>query len=311
MSVRLLVHDLNKRYGLVEALRGVSFAVAAGEVFGLLGVNGAGKTTALECLSGLRAPDRGRIEVGGLDPRRDPRGARAKLGVVLPVLSLPEQVTPREALRLFGTWRGDGRAPEALLDRFGLGAEADVRVQALSQGQRQRLNLALAFLGEPEALLLDEPSTALDPQARRDLQGEILRLKAEGRALVLATHLLDEAEQLCDRVAILDRGRIVAEGTPRELAARTDRRQRVRIEADRPLPRDLLAGRAEVHAVEVRGNVVRFGTAAPARVLAALLPELAAQGLEVRALEVRPPTLEESFLRLTRADPEEAGETES
>lgn len=300
MSARLLVEDLHKRYGLVEALRGVSFAVGAGEVLGLLGVNGAGKTTALECLSGLRVPDWGRIEVAGIDPRRDPRGARARLGVLLPMLALPEQVTPREALRLFGTWRGERRAPEALLDRFGLGAEADVRVQALSQGQRQRLNLALAFLGEPEALVLDEPSTALDPQARRDLQAEILRLKQEGRALVLATHLLDEAEQLCDRVAIIDRGRILAQGTPRELAAHTDRRQRVRIEADRPVPRALLAGRAEVDELEVHGTVVRFGTAAPARVLAGLLPELAAQGLEVRALEVRPPTLEESFLSLTR-----------
>lgn len=299
MDARIKVEDLKKSYGSVAALAGVSFEVGAGEVFGLLGVNGAGKTTTLEILSGLREPDSGRVEIAGIDPGKDSRSARAQIGVVLPAVSLPEQATPREALRLFATWRGDLRDPQELLERFGLGAQAGERVGRLSQGQRQRLNLALAVLGEPPVMLLDEPSNGLDPAARHQLQEEISRMREAGRAVVLATHLLDEAEKLCDRVAILDHGGIIAQGTPAELEAKVGRRQRVRIETDRPLPTDLWTARTGIEDVRAEGNELVFATASSAAALADLLPALARQRIEVRNLEVRPATLEESFLRLT------------
>jgi ABC-2 type transport system ATP-binding protein len=272
MAAAIIVEDLRKSYGSVVALDGISFTVGAGEVFGLLGVNGAGKTTTLEILSGLREPDAGRVGIAGLDPARDPRAVRAKIGVVLPTVSVPELATPREALRLFATWRGDRRDPQELLERFGLGEQADGRVGRLSQGQRQRLNLALGVLGEPPVMLLDEPSNGLDPAARHQLQEEIAQMREAGRA--------------------------VAQGTPAELATKIGRRQRVRIET---------AGHAgawpEIEGVEdlVREEAaVSFATADAVKVLARLLPELARQGIEVRNLEVRPATLEESFLRLTQ-----------
>ncbi|HYC71743.1 MAG TPA: ABC transporter ATP-binding protein [Opitutaceae bacterium] len=302
MEAKIVVQNLTKRYGPVTALDRVSFSVGAGEIFGILGVNGAGKTTTLECLSGLREPDDGSIAIGGLEPRRHLRAVRAKIGVVLPVLALPEQVTAGEAVRLFATWRGDRRETRDLLGRFGLAAQADARAGQLSQGQRQRLNLALACLGEPEVMLLDEPSNGLDPQARHELQEEILRMKREGRAVVLATHLLDEAERLCDRVAILDRGRILAEGSPAELAARAGRRQRVRLEADRPVPPETWRGIPAIEDATAEGSVVTFAASSVAATLGALLPRLAERGIEVRALEARPATLEESFLRLTGTD---------
>lgn len=299
MSARIIVQDLRKRYGSVEALRGVNFEVAAGEVFGLLGPNGAGKTTTLECLSGLRQADTGRIEIAGVDPRSDPRAARARTGVVLSELSLPDQVTAREALRLFAAMHGDRRKPEALLERFGLAEQARAQVRALSQGQKQRLNLALAFLGEPEVMLLDEPSTGLDPRARRDLQLEVRRMRDDGRAIILATHLLDEAEQLCDRVAIIVRGQFVAQGTPAELARHSGRRQRVRLETDRPVSSGRWREACELCDVAEDGTVLSFGTSSAAQALAKILPALAAEGLEVRSLDVRPATLEEAFLQLT------------
>lgn len=299
MEPLIVLENLHKRYGPVEAVRGVSFAVRAGEVFGLLGVNGAGKTTTLECLSGLRTPEAGSVRIAGIDVLKNPRAARARIGVVLPMVSLPEQVTPAEALRLFGVWRGDRRDPRVWLERFGLAAQADEHVGALSQGQRQRLNLALACQGEPAVMLLDEPSNNLDPQARYELQEEIRRLKAGGRAVVLATHLLDEAERLCDRVAILDHGRIMAEGAPRELAERGGRRQRVRLELDGAVQAGAWTEGAGIEDAVVTENVLTFATSSAARALAVLLPELERQGLEVRSIEARPATLEETFLRLT------------
>lgn len=304
MDVGIKIEDLRKSYGPVTALAGVSISVRAGEVVGLLGVNGAGKTTLLECLSGLREPDAGGVEVGGVDVRKKPGALRSKIGVVLPHLSLPEQITPREAVRLFATWRADPRKPEAVLDTFGIGPLADQRVRGLSQGQRQRLNLALAGLGEPAVMLLDEPSNGLDPAARHELQQEILRMRQAGRAVLLATHLLDEAESLCDRVAIIDRGRIIAEGTPAELAARVGKRQRVRIETA-AVHADAWTEMEGVEEMVVEGNVVSFLAEKGAQKVAEALIRLEKQGIEVRNLEVRPARLEESFLRLTDAGREE------
>ena len=221
MSAHVVVADLTKRHGAVQAVRGVSFVIARGETFGLLGPNGAGKTTTLECLVGLREPDEGRIEIAGVDVRAAPDAAKERLGAAFAGSALPDQITPREALRLFGAFYREREEPAALLARFALTEKADVPFATLSTGQRQRLALALAFVNRPEFVVLDEPASGLDPQARHELHAHIAAMRREGRTVLLATHDLHEAEKLCDRVAIIARGKIVAAGPPQELAAGT------------------------------------------------------------------------------------------
>ena len=217
MSKPIAVENLSRRFGAVQAIDGVSFEVAAGEIFGLLGPNGAGKTTALECVLGLILPDAGCIEICGFHARQ--RRAREKIGAVLQATGLQDKITPREALALFAAFYPESINSKALLDRFGLTEKTDAAFESLSGGQKQRLALALAFVGNPQVLLLDEPTTGLDPQIRREVQNHIRALKAEGRAILLCTHDMDEAAQLCDRVAVIARGRIVATGAPRDLIA--------------------------------------------------------------------------------------------
>ena len=217
MIAAIAVQGLSRRYGAVQAIDGVSFEVGAGEVFGLLGPNGAGKTTTLECILGLTKPDQGRIEICGIDACR--RQAREKTGAVLQATGLQDKITPREALDLFASFYRAPLSSEVLLQRFGLVEKADAAFETLSGGQKQRLALALAFAGNPQALLLDEPTAGLDPQIRREVQGHIRAMKDDGRAILLSTHDMDEAEQLCDRIAVIARGRIVAVGTPHELMA--------------------------------------------------------------------------------------------
>jgi len=215
----IAVRDLRHRYGGVEAVNGISFEVAAGEVFGLLGPNGAGKTTTLESILGLIAPDQGEIAVAGIDIRADMRAAAAKTGAVLQATGLQDKITPREALNLFAAFYPAPLGTEDLLSRFGLVEKADARFETLSGGQKQRLALALAFIGDPLVLLMDEPTAGLDPQMRREVQDHILAMKDNGRAILLATHDMEEAARLCDRVAVIARGRIVATGTPHQLMA--------------------------------------------------------------------------------------------
>ena len=216
MTLALAVHGLTRRYGAVIAVNGISFEVAAGEVFGLLGPNGAGKTTTLESILGLVRPDAGRIEIEG---DIDPASVRAKVGAVLQATGLPDKITPREALTVFGAFYPAPLAPQILLERFGLAEKADAAFDTLSGGQKQRLALALAFAGNPRLLLLDEPTTGLDPQMRREVQDHIAGMREEGRAVLLATHDMAEAERLCDRIAVIAKGRIIATGAPRDLIA--------------------------------------------------------------------------------------------
>jgi ABC-2 type transport system ATP-binding protein len=195
---------------------GISFEVAAGEVFGLLGPNGAGKTTTLESILGLVRPDAGHIEIEG---DADPARVRAKIGAVLQATGLPDKITPREALTVFGAFYSAPLDPQTLLERFGLAEKAHAAFDTLSGGQKQRLALALAFVGNPRLLLLDEPTTGLDPQMRREVQDHIAAIREEGRAVLLATHDMAEAERLCDCIAVIAQGRIVATGAPRDLIA--------------------------------------------------------------------------------------------
>jgi ABC-2 type transport system ATP-binding protein len=219
MTDAIAVTGLSRRYGAVQAASGVSFKVAAGEIFGLLGPNGAGKTTVVECVRGLIQPDQGRIEICGIDARAQTRRARAKIGAVLQATGLQDKITPYEALEAFAAFYATPLKTDMLLDRFGLREKQSAAYETLSGGQKQRLALALAFVGDPQVLVLDEPSTGLDPQMRRDVQDHIRAMKDAGRAVLLTTHDMAEAEQLCDRIAVIAGGRIVATGSPRALIA--------------------------------------------------------------------------------------------
>jgi ABC-2 type transport system ATP-binding protein len=282
-------------------VRGLSLQLERGEVFGLLGPNGAGKTTTLECLVGLREPDQGEISIGGLDLRRQPAAAKQKIGVALQSPSLPGRITPREALHLFGSFYRNSVAPGTLLARFDLTGQADRLLETLSGGQRQRLSLALAFVNQPELVVLDEPTAGLDPQGRREIRDLITRMKAAGHTVLLATHELAEAEQVCDRIAILDHGRCVATGTPRELVARARRRQVVTLVTARPPDPARLARLADGAGVTLVGNAARWETADAAATLAGIAALLAAEPLGLIELQVGPASLESVFLQLTAA----------
>jgi ABC-2 type transport system ATP-binding protein len=298
VATKLSVRNLSKRYGAVPAARGVSFDVADGEVFGLLGPNGAGKTTTIECIVGLREPDDGTIEVCGLDARRQGAAVKQKIGAALQTTALQDAITPREALRLFGSFYRSADEPAALLERFALGEKADARFDSLSGGQRQRLALALAFINRPEIVFLDEPTAGLDPQARRDLHGEILRMKADGQTVVLTTHYLEEAETLCDRVAIIARGEIAATGAPRDLVRQSTDTPLVELSTVEPLAPGIFDGIAGLQDLTRDANGARFRTADAERTVAAVLERLAAQRIHIADLRVRKATLESVFLDL-------------
>ena len=253
MPAKVIVRDLKKHYDGVEAARGVSFDIEDGEIFGLIGPNGAGKTTTLECVIGLREPDSGRIEICGIDARQHPFDVKEKIGAALQTTSLQDKITPREALALFASFYRQRTAAAELLERFGLTAKADAPFDTLSGGQRQRLALALAFVNRPELVFLDEPTSALDAQSRRDLHREILRMKADGHTVLLTTHYIDEAEALCDRVAVIDKGTIVATGGTRELMGQSSALPSVTVTATRPLDRAALAVDRRRRRSRVRG----------------------------------------------------------
>lgn len=304
METKVRVAGLSKRYGSAEALRGVDFTLKAGEIFGLLGPNGAGKTTTLECVLGLREADAGVIEICGLDARRFPREVKRKIGVALQSTALQDKITPREALDLFGSFYPEPESTLRLLERFDLVAKADAPFETLSGGQRQRLALALAFVHRPEVVILDEPSTGLDPQARHELHAEIRRMKRDGYTVLLSTHQLDEAATLCDQVAIIDQGRIVATGSPHELVATAAAAGHVVIfTASKPLDPAVLALWPGVRALQCEGMRVRFETDTAEPVLAALLALLAAEGAVLWELELKRSSLEDVFLKLTRPSP--------
>ena len=303
LSPQVVVRDLRKSYDGVEAVRGVSFAITPGEIFGLLGPNGAGKTTTVECLVGLREPDGGELEVCGLDARRHPHAVKQKIGVALQTTSLQDKITPLEALRLFGAFYENRADPAELLARFGLTEKATAHVDTLSGGQRQRLALALAFVNRPELVVLDEPTTGLDPQSRRELHASIRQMKRDGYTVLFTTHYLDEAEALCDRVAIIDQGRIAATGTPHELMAQSPALQTVTLRTTAPLAHQLVADLPGVQELSGEDRELRFQTATPTATLAALLRLLEARHMEVIDLHVRKASLEDVFLALTREEP--------
>ena len=296
----IAVDGLEKRYGDVHAVAGLSFAVAQGETFGILGPNGAGKTTTLEMIEGLTRPDGGSIEILGEPVWPNPTRIQSRIGVQLQRNALFENLTAAELLDLFGRFYGvplEGRAAR-LLALVGLEEKAGSQARQLSGGQQQRLAIALALVHDPEIVFLDEPTTGLDPQARRNLWDVIRAVAAENRTVVLTTHYLDEAETLCDRVAIMDGGRIIALDSPQALIDGLRGRSRVVFEGE-GITTDELATLDGVQSVAVAEGVYELTSMAPQRTLLGLIALAEAHKVEMRGLAVRQPTLEDVLLSAT------------
>ncbi len=294
MSVAIRTTDLRKQYAHVLALDGVDLEVETGEIFGILGPNGAGKTTALEIIEGLRRPDGGEAEVLGQRPwPRDPALLR-RMGVQLQASSFFEQLTAGEQIAMFADlFDAPAEAAADMLDRVGLADAADVRTKKLSGGQAQRLSIGCALVHRPELVFLDEPTSALDPQARRNLWDLMREIRAAGSTIVLTTHSMEEAEALCDRVAIMDAGRVIAVGTPLALVRDLDAPVRITIPPD-TMTREQAAALPGVDEAEETESGITLRSADAAAVLGALARDGRLHGLQVRGA-----TLEDVFLNLT------------
>ena len=295
----LRIRDMVKTYGPIRAVDAVSFSVEPGEIFGLLGPNGAGKTSLVECALGLRRQDSGTVHIAGLDACAYPAEVKRRIGAVLQSTALQDAITPREALDLFAKFYPRPVPSARLLGRFGLVGKAGARFETLSGGERQRLALALAFVNDPTMLFLDEPTSGLDPQVRRELHEAIRQFRAEGRSVLLTTHYIEEAEALCDHIAILHRGRIVATGTPAELIARSPSHTRVMVRAAQKLDTAALAGLPGIVAAAEAGEAVSLQTRETGPAIIELVGYLARTNNELLDLEVKKPSLEDVFIELT------------
>ena len=293
------VEHLRKTYGTTVAVDDLSLHVMPGEIFGVLGRNGAGKTTTVEIVGGLRTPDGGDVRVLGLDPRHDARTLHERVGLQLQESELPGRITVREAMDLYASFYADPADPATLLSDLGLTDRAGAQYQKLSGGQKQRLSVALALVGNPEVAILDELTTGLDAHARRETWSLIEAIRARGVTIVLVTHLMEEAERLCDRIAVVDAGRVVATGTPEELAARASAEQVLRFRPSAPVPVALLdripavttwSGPDPLGTVEVRGTD---------HVVQDVLVALHGHDIRAHALRLEQGSLEDAFVALT------------
>ncbi|HVX40837.1 MAG TPA: ABC transporter ATP-binding protein [Gemmatimonadaceae bacterium] len=301
-SNALVVRDLRKYFGDVRAVDGLDLAVASGECFGLLGPNGAGKTTTIEICEGLTAPDSGDVELLGLRWDRDEHALRERLGIQLQETQLADKLTVQETVQLFRSFYTTGRAVDDVIGLVQLDEKRDARVGKLSGGQKQRLALACAIVGDPDLLFLDEPTTGLDPQSRRQLWDLITDFKSHGRTILLTTHYMDEAEILCDRVAIVDHGRVIALGTPPELIASLGAEHVVEFSlapGNPPLEESALSALDDVRTARRVADGYELQVGALHRTVPALLALLAGRGLELARLTTHSATLEDVFVSLT------------
>lgn len=295
----LQVENLTKRYGDVQAVGGISFQVAEGEVFGLLGPNGAGKTSTIEILEGLRDADGGNISVCGYDPRTQSGELKHEIGAALQSTALPEKLKVIEALHLFAGFYRRRRNPEDLLKRFGLVEKRSAFYSQLSGGQKQRLALAIALINDPKVVFLDEPTAGLDPQVRREIYDVIEELRRDKKTIVLTTHYIEEAERLCDRVAIVDHGQVIAQGSPRELKQASGNRTRIEVRLAREESEQTLGGLEGVTDCRaLNGNYV-LHCLRPPQAIVSLVKHLEAQSNELVSLEIATPSLEDVFIELT------------
>lgn len=300
-SAAIEVRGLRKSYGQCEAVRGIDFDVATGEIFALLGPNGAGKTTTVEILEGIRQRTSGEVRVLGFDPDRQKMQLKQRIGVCLQSTSLPDKIRVREAVDLFGSFYGRTRGTSELLGRLQLEEKRDAYYGTLSGGQKQRLAIALALVNRPSLLFLDEPTSGLDPQVRLEIHALIAELRDEGCTVLLTTHYIEEAERLCDRVAIVDAGRIVALGAPRELQAKSSAGSSVAIVCAGSLTgREIPAWPEAVRSsLSEDGRRLTVHSLHPARTLAGMLKWLEAANLELEDVRLSQPTLEDVFIELT------------
>ena len=292
-------HRLSKQYGSFLAVDDLSFIIPEGQIVALLGPNGAGKTSTVEVLEGLRARDSGRVSVCGLDPQRDSQALKHEIGAALQSTALPDKLRVMEALRLFASFYRRRRNPEELLERFGLKEKRHAFYNQLSGGQKQRLALAMALVNDPKLLFFDEPTAGLDPQVRREIYDIIEELKRDQKTILMTTHYIKEAERLCDRVAIIDHGNLIALGTPRELKTRSGGTTRIEVRLSKPEPNGTLRNlEGVVDARELDGTYV-LHSARPPQTIVSLVKHLEAEGNELVSLEIATPSLEDVFIEMT------------
>ena len=296
------MRGLRKSYGDFEAIKGIDFEVRSGEVFGLLGPNGAGKTSTIEILEGLRPRSDGEVKVLDLDPDRQKKELKDRIGACLQATNLPDKITVREALDFFGSLYSRKADTNALLKRLQLEEKKDAGYATLSGGQKQRLALALALINDPQLLFLDEPTTGLDPQVRLEIRDLIQELRADNRTILMTTHYIEEAERLCDRVAVIDAGQIIALGRPRDLQEKSANQSAIEIRLNQPL-RDYSALPSWPESVRSIVSDDRRGITVyskrPARTLVEIVKWIDSQGLELDDIHLNRPTLEDVFIELT------------
>jgi len=297
----IYVRGLRKSYGSFEAIKGIDFEVRPGEVFGLLGPNGAGKTSTVEILEGLRPRSAGEVKVLEFDPDRQKKQLKDRIGACLQATNLPDKITVREALDFFGSLYSRKSDTDALIKRLQLEEKKDAGYATLSGGQKQRLALALALINDPQMLFLDEPTTGLDPQVRLEIRDLIEELRADKRTILMTTHYIEEAERLCDRVAIIDAGQIIAIGTPRELQEKSANQSAIEVKVSRPLKDSSLPEWPEairkIVSPDLQGITVY--SKRPARTLVDMVKWIDSQGLELDDVRLNRPTLEDVFIELT------------
>jgi ABC-2 type transport system ATP-binding protein len=299
VSAVIEVQDLVKSYGSVQAVRGVSFAVEEGEVFGLLGPNGAGKTSTVEILEGMRVPDSGKVRVCGLDPQRSGDSYKEHIGAILQSTNLPDKIRVKEALELFAQLYKKHADTNELLKRFQLDEKANAFYKELSGGQKQRLALAMALVNDPNVVFLDEPTAGLDPQVRREIYDIIENLKHAKKTVLITTHYIEEAERLCDRVAIVDHGRVIATGTPRELKRSAAGTTRIEVRLAQPLANGAFSNIEGITDWREFEGAYVLHSARPPQTIVALVKKLEAEGNELQSLEMFSPSLEDVFIELT------------
>ncbi|HWF92085.1 MAG TPA: ABC transporter ATP-binding protein [Terriglobales bacterium] len=294
------VRGLRKTYGDVEAIRGVDFEIQPGEVFGLLGPNGAGKTSTVEILEGLRPRTGGDVSVLGFDPDKQKEKLKDRIGVCLQATNLPDKMRVHEALELFASFYTRNVNPNELLRRLQLQEKHDAYYTTLSGGQKQRLALALALLNDPALLFLDEPTTGLDPQVRAEIHLLLEELRNEKRTILLTTHYIEEAERLCDRVAIIDQGKIIALDTPRNLQQQSKTASSIVITCNRAIPKDHPQWPETVSTqTDSTGRTLTVVSRRPAATLVELIKWIDQQGLELVDVSLKQPTLEDVFIEMT------------